>query len=320
MRLTRARNSILRMNIKRCFSALLVTILVVLAGCGIYLSRASAWVTSAPNITQTISAPRLLYLPIAHANTPALIGSQGILRVSANPIGKNSTVYATWNIPNFRDGEFDKGDGRGYIGPIASAMTVDVPNISEPRQLKLRWRDTNGQQTEDLLPLSVLGSTATPARAVCDASNPDWRGNSNAAYAFCVKQDLSWADNGSPVRSFPVGSDVMLTAVWNIYGINGIRFVVEPSAQQCAPQGTSVINEAVNGNGSYSFNVKQLSYGGYIVHLQVTRRDNAVVNYNEKFLCIGTEQPTEVQTPVPTQLPPTPIPTGGVGTPATPIP
>jgi hypothetical protein len=259
-----------------------------------------------------------------------------VLKVSANPIGSGATAYANWNIPNFKDGEFDKGDGRGFVGPIAGVMTVDVPGVTSARTLRLRWRDTAGQQLEDTLTLQISGQavvvpTTVVASPDCNASNPDWRGGSTAAYAFCVRKDLGWTDGGAPVRSFNVNQDYTLTADWNIYGINGIRFVVEPSGQQCGPQGTSVINVPTSGQGSYTFNAKQLAYGGYIVHLKVTRKDGQEVNYNEKFLCIGigsgggggtsptnTPQPAATSTPIPSDgggggTNPTPLPEGGGG-------
>jgi hypothetical protein len=282
--------------------------------------------------------PPSVATPIPSAATS---GSRNVLRVNVNPIGSGGTAYATWSIPSFKEGEFDKGDGRGFVGPIAGAMTVDVPSVTGARTLRLRWRDTAGQQLEDTLILQVAGQAVvvptTQVTSECNASNPDWRGGGTSAYTFCVKKDLGWTDGGQPVRSFTVGQDVSLTADWSIYGINGIRFVVEPSSAQCSPQGTSVINEPTSGQGSYTFNVKQLAFGGYIVHLKVTRKDGQEVNYNEKFLCIGagssgptsTPKPAATATGAPTAIPenPTAQPTtivegggGGGGGEPTPIP
>ena len=202
-------------------------------------------------------------------------------------------------------------------------MTVDVPGVTGARTIRLRWRDTAGQQLEDTLVLQVSGQavvvpTTVAVTADCNASNPDWRGGSTAAYTFCVKKDLGWTVGDAPRRSFNVAESVSLTADWNLYGINGIRFVVEPSSQLCGPQGTSVINVPTSGQGSYTFNVNQLAYGGYIVHLKVTRKDGQEVNYNEKFLCIGNgggggggTSPTN--TPIPAAATSTPIPDGGGG-------
>ncbi|NJM40171.1 MAG: SH3 domain-containing protein [Anaerolineae bacterium] len=238
--------------------------------------------------------PPSVATPIPSAATS---GSRNVLRVNVNPIGSGGTAYATWSIPSFKEGEFDKGDGRGYVGPIAGAMTVDVPGVTGARTLRLRWRDTAGQQLEDTLILQVAGQAVvvptTQVTSECNASNPDWRGGGTSAYTFCVKKDLGWTDGGQPVRSFTVGQDVSLTADWSIYGINGIRFVVEPSNFQCSPQGTSVINEPTSGQGSYTFNVKQLAYGGYIVHLKVTRKDGQEVNYTRNSCALAQAVPAQ---------------------------
>ncbi len=207
-------------------------------------------------------------------------------------------------------------------------MTVDVPNVTSPRLVRLRWRDLNGQEFEDTLMLFTSGDVITPAptstlfASDCNPANKDWRGDSTPAYAFCVRKDMEYVGGGGSVRYFNLNQDVALTLDWHIYGINGIRFVVEPSGQMCGPQGTSVVNVPTRGQDSFTFNVNQLAYGGYIVHLKVTRRDNAEVNYNEKFLCIGNG-PGLATLSAPTSTPPpfvpTAIPPGG-GTPPTPIP
>ena len=150
----------------------------------------------------------------------ATVGSRNVLKVNANPIGSGGTVYATWSIPSFKEGEFDKGDGRGYIGPINGNMTVDVPSVTVPRTIRLRWRDTAGQQLEDTLIVQVSGQAVVVATSVvtsdCNSGNPDWRGNSTSAYTFCVKKDLGWTSDDAPKRSFDVGQSVSVTADWNI--------------------------------------------------------------------------------------------------------
>ena len=103
--------------------------------------------------------------------------------------------------------------------------------------------------------------------------------------------------------------------------------MVEPSGQLCGPQGTSSINVPASGQGSYTFNISQLAYGGYIVHLKVTRKDGQEVNYNEKFLCIGNggggSGTSPTNTPVPAAATSTPVPenpSGGTSPTGTPVP
>ncbi|MFN3706456.1 MAG: hypothetical protein ACK4WM_10750, partial [Thermoflexales bacterium] len=117
--------------------------------------------------------PTVALVPLVPLATPTpaappaqTVGPLGVLRVEQNPIPAGGTTFAFWTIPNFREGEFDKGDGRGYVGPIAGTMRVDVPGVMSNRQIKLRWRDLNGSQFEDTLTLMVSGqaSGGGPAR------------------------------------------------------------------------------------------------------------------------------------------------------------
>jgi|GEM_PF-4408938 len=244
--------------------------------------------------------------PVITPGPPSLVGNRNILRINVNPVNSGGTIYATWSIPNFRDGEFDKGDGAGFKGPIAASMTVDVPNVTASRYLTLRWRDTAGQQLEDGLILYVSGQNApiqtTTNRGTCSTSDPNWRGGTSA-YTFCVARDMNWTDGGKEIRSFTQGQDFTLTASWDIYGIAGIWFIVEPSSQVCGPAGTSVVNRQTVGTGSESFNIKDMAYGGYKTHLRIKRSDGAEVDFNEKFLCIGNTQATPVPIAIPTATP-----------------
>lgn len=109
---------------------------------------------------QTGSESELLpraYLPfIGRACVPYILeGHLCVLRVDANPVPRGATAFVHWHIPSIIAGEFDRGDGQGFRGPIAQAMRVDVSNVTGPRLLRLRWRDTNGVQFEDSLILLV---------------------------------------------------------------------------------------------------------------------------------------------------------------------
>jgi len=249
----------------------------------------------------TSPPPAILPTAIPQGN---LVGAGGIIRVNVNPIGAGGTAYVSWNIPSFRDGEFDRGDGQGFKGPIAGQMQVDVPGISSARTVTVRWRDTSGTQKQDSITISVSGQAVAPtASADCNSSNSQWQGG-NSNYPFCVASGLYWEQGVKEVAYFSTGQDYTLTARWNIYGINGVRLIVEGSAQQCGPAGSTRIDQAATGTGGNTININQLATGGYIVHLYVTRRDNVPVFYNEKFLCVGTGQSTSpTSTPAPTTAP-----------------
>lgn len=97
------------------------------------------------------------YLPFISRACIANIreGQLCVLRVDANPVPKGAIAYAYWHIPSMASGEFDRGDGQGFRGPIAQIMRVDVQNVTGPRTLRLRWRDQTGMQFEDSLTLIV---------------------------------------------------------------------------------------------------------------------------------------------------------------------
>ncbi|MDW8352603.1 MAG: Ig-like domain-containing protein, partial [Anaerolineae bacterium] len=116
-----------------------------------------------PAPQQPILVP-IVTLPPPQPTVPPgqLVGDRGVLRVNANPVPAGSTVFASWNIPNFKSGEFDRGDGQGYKGPVAQVMQVDVPGISGPRTIRLRWVDLNNQVFEDTITINVAGQAAAP--------------------------------------------------------------------------------------------------------------------------------------------------------------
>lgn len=238
-------------------------------------------------------------LPTAIPQQGSLVGAGGILRINANPVGSGGTVIASWSIPNFRDGEFDMADGRGFVPPIAGVMNVTIGNVTSSRTITVRWRETNGTQKQDSITINVSGSApAATASSDCNSSNSQWQGT-NSNYPFCVASGFYWEQGVKEVAYFAVGQDYTLTGRWNIYGINGVRLIVEGNQQQCGPAGPTRIDQAATGTGGNSFNIKDLAYGGYIVHLYITRRDNVPVFYNEKFLCVGTGQPNTAYTSTP---------------------
>ena len=172
----------------------------------------------------------------------------------------------------------------GCVGPFARRAYMPIL-IGMPRVA------TSATPTAE--PTAELLVTPTPANLrECSSSDPNWRG-SNPAYPFCVGKDLNWTDGGKELRYFFVGQDFTLTGSWDLYGIAGIWFIVEPSGQVCDPAGTSVINRQTVGTGQESFNVRDLAGGGYKVHLRIKRNSDGVeVDYNERYLCVGNSPAT----------------------------
>lgn len=235
--------------------------------------------------------------PVVAAPAAPSVGARGILRINVNPVGSGATAYASWNIPNFKEGAFDKGDGRGFVGPIAPSMQVDVPGITGPRTIVVRWSDTSGNQGTDSLTIYVAGQAVAAATAPpstnCAPGTPDWKGNPNNGneYQFCARPggDLEYVGTEySSVQNFATGTNINVTYKWSLYGIKGLYLMVEPNDSRCGPAGSHGKNLPLNGEGTVSFNIADLSTGGYKVALRVIRNDNVEVRYNEKYLCIGT--------------------------------
>jgi LysM repeat protein len=77
------------------------------------------------------------------------------------PVPAGSTASAVWRITDFVQGCFDKGDGRGCIGPIYREQRVPVPSITAPRTVRLMWKDHAGNTRSDSMVIQVA-SGATP--------------------------------------------------------------------------------------------------------------------------------------------------------------
>jgi hypothetical protein len=116
------------------------------------------------------------------------------------PVAPGATAYATWRIANFRYGEFDKSDGQGFKGPINAQMRVDVPNVTAPRVVRLKWIDMAGQEYIDSVLIQVGSSPAPPPAVDTFPCSRPGIGVSN----LCIEQPY-------PVR---VGSTAY--AVWRI--------------------------------------------------------------------------------------------------------
>ncbi len=261
-------------------------------------------VVVAPVVPAAPAAPAPVLVPLVTAAPPqvapaapgALVGGRGILRINANPVGSGSTAYASWNIPNFKEGQFDRGDGQGLKGPIAQSMQVDVPGISGARTIKLQWTDTNGAVNEDTIVVNVSGQGVAQPVPVqnnpdCTATNPEWRGGNSGEYAFCTRRDMTYVgtDPGN-IAYYRAGEDVTLKLNWDIYGINGLFFMMEASDARCGPGGDKGFQRTATGSGEVAFNIRDMGTGGYKMSMKVIRKDNVEVRYNEKFLCVGVGQ------------------------------
>jgi uncharacterized protein YgiM (DUF1202 family) len=223
-------------------------------------------------------------------------GSSGMLKVNMQVVPVNGSVVASWNVSNIRRADFDSGDGGGYK-PAAGEMTVKVDGINGTRTLRLKVEGNDGSVREDTITVrsdTSLGTQASAAPAAsssdCNANDPNYRDKGgNGPYKFCVAKDLGWANlSADSVQRFPAGTDKEITVSWNVYGINGIRLAADPSEQisNCAPKGGGGFNVPVNGNGTHTFNIKNLGRGQYKLELYITRQDGQTVGHNEIFLCL----------------------------------
>lgn len=270
---------------------------------------------------QPTALPPTAIAPTAIVQTLPLVGSLGQLHVDQNPVPSGGTVTAYWNISGISGIWFDKGDGSGFQA-AGGSQSVAVPNVTGQRTMQLKWQATNGSISIDQIVVYISGQAVatTAVTQNCTSSDPNWRG-SNPNYPFCVAQDLTYTDGGDSVRYFSYMQDFTLTAQWNVYGIAGIWLNADSNSDKCGPGGSNGFSVPVSGNGTYTFNIKNLVQGGYLLHLKIQRNDGQIVYYNEKYLCINVgNNPSNTNTPVPptatpmptataTKLPPTPIPT-----------
>lgn len=58
------------------------------------------------------------------------------------PAKRGSNVSVVWRITTpFVSGEFDKGDGQGFKGPIYAEQRIIIENVTANRTIKLRWNN-----------------------------------------------------------------------------------------------------------------------------------------------------------------------------------
>jgi len=71
------------------------------------------------------------------------------------PIRRGSSAGIVWRITTgFVSGEFDRGDGSGFRGPIYAEQRIVIENVTGPRTIRLRWTD-GSRWYEDSLTLAV---------------------------------------------------------------------------------------------------------------------------------------------------------------------
>lgn len=119
------------------------------------------------------------------------------------PVAFNGTLSVLWRIPDFRFGELDMGDGRGFVGPIAWQQKVAVPNVVAQRVIRLRWMDTSGRQFVD----SILAQVGPPAITPMPTVNPN---------AFPCSRAGMGISNLCVEQPFPVRRGTSAFVVWRI--------------------------------------------------------------------------------------------------------
>ena len=123
------------------------------------------------------------------------------LCIETYPVAAGGTAYALWRIPNFVKGEFDKGDGAGFRGPINAEMRVDVPNVTAARMVRLKWTTTTGQEYIDSLVIQVGNLAAVP---VIDPF-PCSRSGVNLSN-LCIEQPYPFRAGGKAVVVWRIAS------------------------------------------------------------------------------------------------------------------
>jgi hypothetical protein len=107
-------------------------------------------------IGQPLPNPPTNPAPGAFPCSSAGIGVSNLCIEQPYPVPRGGTAFAVWRITTgFRYGEFDRGDGAGYRGPIAVEQRIDIPGITGPRTVRLRWLDGNGNWRYDSFVIQV---------------------------------------------------------------------------------------------------------------------------------------------------------------------
>ncbi|MCS7055823.1 MAG: hypothetical protein NZM18_06570, partial [Thermoflexales bacterium] len=236
------------------------------------------------------------------------------------PVPAGSTVFASWNIPNFKSGEFDRGDGQGYKGPVAQVMQVDVPGISGPRTIRLRWVDLNNQVLEDSITINIGGQAPPPTTYPdCNPSNPDWQAGRNGnppEWTFCKRKDLEYVGESPGNIAYVPRNDKVYTMAWEVYGARAIYLVFEPNSTRgpAGPANQPNMSRPTTGTGPMSFRSNEFADGCYKITLRIDTNAGHRADFGEKIFCVnvnvgggggggGAPPPTTTPVPQPTATP-----------------
>ncbi len=236
----------------------------------------------------TVAPPQVQQPAVQPVAPGPLAGGGGVLRVEANPVPAGGTAFATWNIPNFKEGCFDRGDGGGCKGPIAQAMRVDVPGVNGPRTITLKWTDNNGGQQQDTLTVSSGAAAAPAANAECNPNNPDWQAKPGnpGEWTFCKRRDLEYTGDSPGNIAFVARDDKTYTMGWDVYGAKGVWLVFEPNGSK-GPAGTTQLSIPSTGTGPVSFRANQLENGCYKITVRIDTNAGNRADFGEKIFCVG---------------------------------
>ena len=227
----------------------------------------------------------------ASAPQGQLVGPRGVLRVNANPVPYGATVFASWNIPNFKSAEFDHGDGQGYKGPAAQAMQVQVNGpINGVRVIRLRWTTLDNQVLEDSITINVIGQAQAPTYPECNPSNPDWQANKPGnppEWEFCKRKDFEYVGDVPPGHNiaYVPRENRSYTLAWEIYGIRGIYIVFEQNGER-GPAAPRSYDFPTTGTGPFTFNVQNFENGCYKMFLRIDTNTGKRTDFGQKFICI----------------------------------
>jgi hypothetical protein len=114
------------------------------------------------SILAQVGQPIATVAPTANPNffpcSRAGIGISNLCVEQPFPVRRGASASVVWRIADFRYGEFDRGDGQGFRGPILREQRVEVPNVTGPRLIRLRWVDSSNQWREDSFVIQVADS------------------------------------------------------------------------------------------------------------------------------------------------------------------
>ena len=147
--------------------------------------------------------------PLAQANqcSPSWGALSNFCIEAPGLVTQNGAINVLWRIANFRYGEFDSGDGRGFVGPIAAEQRVIVNSVAANRTIKLRWWDLNNTERIDTLQVTLGTVVAAPTQVPQIAVNPN--------YFPCSRSGIG-SSNLCIEQPYPIRRGTSAVAVWRI--------------------------------------------------------------------------------------------------------